>query len=89
MTTHNTNSQQMRSLLEELEQISKTTQKDSIIDNAESRVVKAITMAGHVLDLVKTLAPNEYDTLEKKFFLSVKHRNTTKFTNAFNQIKRK
>ena len=79
---------QMRSILAELEQISKTTRKDSHTET-ESRVVKAITMSGHVLDLVKTMvSEDEYITLEKKFFLAIKHRNASKFTKTFKTIKK-
>lgn len=88
MTTPNSQQDQMRSLLEELEQIAKTTRKDSFSET-ESRVVKTITMSGHVLDLVKSIvSESEYATLEKKFFLSVKHRNASKFTNSFKQVKK-
>ncbi len=80
----NSSSQQIRSILEELESIA--TRKDNSI-LFENRVVSAITAAINAIDLIKHEFPGECDLLEKKFLLAIKGKQSSKFTNALRNIK--
>jgi hypothetical protein len=71
---------QTRSLLEELEEISKNRDTKHIIEN---RAANVISSAVHLLEVIeRNFTPEQSAILEKKLLIAIKNRDHSKFVNS-------
>jgi hypothetical protein len=71
---------QTRSLLEELEEVSKNRDTKHII---ESRANNVISSAIHLLEVIeRNFTPEQSAVLEKKLLIAIKNRDQNKFVNS-------
>ena len=74
----------IKNIIEELENIVPSKNKDRII---EQRAINVITSAINVLDLIKeTYGEEQYEDLTKKMFLAIKSKEIKKFSNKIKII---
>ena len=77
---------QTRSLLEELELISKTHDTKHII---ESRANNLIASAIHLLEVIeRNFTPEQSAILEKKLLIAIKNRDQSKFANGLKRAEK-
>ena len=76
---------QTRSLLEELESISKTQDTRHIV---ERRANDLISSAIHLMEVIeRNFTPEQSAILEKKLLIAIKNRDQSKFTNSLKRSK--
>lgn len=74
-----------RSLLEELESISKTHDTKHIV---ERRANDLISSAIHLMEVIeRNFTPEQSAVLEKKLLIAIKNRDHSKFTNGLKRTK--
>jgi len=76
---------QTKSLLEELESISRTHDTSHIIEN---RANNLIASAIHLMEVIeRNFTPEQSAVLEKKLLVAIKNRDQSKFTNSLKRTK--
>jgi hypothetical protein len=71
---------QTRSLLEELEEVSKNRDTKHIIENRANNVISS---AIHLLEVIeRNFTPEQSAVLEKKLLIAIKNRDQNKFVNS-------
>ena len=71
---------QTRSLLEELEEISRTRDTKHIIENRANNVISS---AIHLMEVIeRNFTPEQAAILEKKLLVAIKNRDQNKFVNS-------
>lgn len=77
---YNIMKRQTRSLLEELEEVSKNRDTKHII---ESRANNVISSAIHLLEVIeRNFTPEQASVLEKKLLVAIKNRDQNRFSNS-------
>jgi hypothetical protein len=71
---------QTRSLLEELELLSKNRDPKNVIEN---RAINVIASAVHLMEVIeRTFTPEQASLLEKKLLVAIKNRDSEKFVKS-------
>jgi hypothetical protein len=77
---YNIMKRQTRSLLEELEEISRTRDTKHIIENRANNVISS---AIHLMEVIeRNFTPEQAAILEKKLLVAIKNRDQNKFVNS-------
>ena len=83
---YNIMKRQTRSLLEELEEVSKNRDAKYII---ESRANNVISSAIHLLEVIeRNFTPEQAAVLEKKLLIAIKNRDQNRFVNSLKRTEK-